>query len=155
MFRFFQFAICNYTIVLNSEENNEQNKNIEESKIKENSEYNFKNRIVINLEENNEKNKNIEEPKIKTDNKNNFKNKIIIKPEEISKNKERIKQQNISDQKREYQPKSYKIIFILKDVDPKDPIQDLSTILRNSDVNFEIEKIELFFDSKNKSSKSN
>ena len=38
----------------------------------------------------------------------------------------------------------------MKDVDPKDPIEDLSTILRNSDVNFEIEKIERFFDSKNK-----
>ena len=33
----------------------------------------------------------------------------------------------------------------------KDPIENLSTILRNSDVNFEIEKIERFFDSKNKS----
>tara|TARA_B100000401_G_C52797432_1_gene716701 strand:+ start:924 stop:1466 length:543 start_codon:yes stop_codon:yes gene_type:complete len=43
---------------------------------------------------------------------------------------------------------SYKIIFILKDVDPKDPIEDLRTILRNSEVNFEIEKIERFLDSK-------
>jgi len=45
---------------------------------------------------------------------------------------------------------SYKIIFILKDVDPKNPTQDLSTILRNSEVNFEIEKIERILDSKNK-----
>ena len=48
---------------------------------------------------------------------------------------------------------SYKIIFILKDVDPKDPIKELSTILSNSKVNFEIEKIERFFDSKNKNMK--
>jgi len=50
---------------------------------------------------------------------------------------------------------SYKIIFILKDVDPKDPIKELSTILKNSEVNFEIEKIERFFDSKNTTIKSN
>ena len=48
---------------------------------------------------------------------------------------------------------SYKIIFILKDVDPKDPTESLSTILRNSEVNFEIEKIERIFDSKNKNMK--
>ena len=65
------------------------------------------------------------------------------------------KRQNISSQRKQYQPQSYKIIFILKDVDPKDPIEDLSTILRDSDVNFEIEKIERFFDSKNKSIKKN
>ncbi|MDC2976820.1 hypothetical protein OAZ92_00540 [Prochlorococcus sp. AH-736-E02] len=50
---------------------------------------------------------------------------------------------------------SYKIIFILKDVDPKDPTQGLSTILRNSEVNFEIEKIERILDSKNKSMNKN
>ena len=57
--------------------------------------------------------------------------------------------------KRKYQPQSYKIIFILKDVDPKDPIENISTILRNSDVDFEIEKIERFFDSKTKKIKKN
>ena len=50
---------------------------------------------------------------------------------------------------------SYRIIFILKDVDPKDPIQKFSTILRNSEVNFEIEKVERLFDSKNKIIKKN
>ena len=50
---------------------------------------------------------------------------------------------------------SYKIIFILKDVDPKDPTEELSTILRNSEVNFEIEKIERILDSKNKSMNKN
>ena len=45
---------------------------------------------------------------------------------------------------------TYKIIFILKDVDPKDPTEELSSILSNSEVNFEIEKIELLLDSKNK-----
>ena len=35
-------------------------------------------------------------------------------------------------------------------MDPKDPTKDLNTILRNSEVNFEIEKIERILDSKNK-----
>ena len=61
----------------------------------------------------------------------------------------------MSSQNRIFQPKSYKIIFILKDVDPKDPTEDLRTILRNSDVNFEIEKIERYFDPRNKIIKSN
>ena len=87
------------------------------------------------------------------DAKSNLKNKIVIKPEMKSKKNKKITQKKISRQKIQYQPQSYKIIFILKDVDPKDPIEDLSIILRNSDVNFEIEKIERLFDSKNKSVK--
>ena len=55
-----------------------------------------------------------------------------------------------ASKKRKVELQSYKIILILKNVDPKDPIEQLSTILRNSEVNFEIEKIERFFDSKNK-----
>jgi len=57
--------------------------------------------------------------------------------------------------KRKIDLQSYKIIFILKDVDPKDPTEELSSILRNSEVNFEIEKIERILDSKNKSMKKN
>ena len=99
--------------------------------------------------------KDIEEEKIKEDIKNNLKNKVLKKSEKKSKNNKITSDKNISFQKREYKPKSYKIIFILKDVDPKDPTEDLRTILRNSDVNFEIEKIERYFDPKNKTIKSN
>ena len=99
--------------------------------------------------------KNIEEKKIKEDIKNNLKNKVLKKSEKKSKNNKTTSDKNISFQNREYKPKSYKIIFILKDVDPKDPTADLRTILRNSDVNFEIEKIERYFDPKNKTIKSN
>jgi len=60
-----------------------------------------------------------------------------------------------STKKRNIDLQSYKIIFILKDVDPKDPTKDLSTILSNSEVNFEIEKIERILDSKNKSMNKN
>ena len=99
--------------------------------------------------------KNIEETKIKEDVKNNLKNKVLKMSEKKSKNNKKISDKNIFLQNKAYQPKSYKIIFILKDVDPKDPTEDLRTILRNSDINFEIEKIERYFDPKNKTIKSN
>jgi hypothetical protein len=130
-------------------------KDIEEEKIKEDIKNNLKNKVVIKSGRIEEKNKNIEEKKIKEDIKNNLKNKVLKKSEKKSKNNKITSDKNISFQNREYKPKSYKIIFILKDVDPKDPTEDLRTILRNSDVNFEIEKIERYFDPKNKTIKSN
>ena len=145
----------NNKIVIRYEEDVEKNKNIEEPRIKENIKNNSNNKIVFKSGENVEKNKNIEETKIKEDIKNNSNNKVVKKLEKKLKNNKDISDKNIFRQKRQYQPQSYKIIFILKDVDPKDPIEDLSTILRNFDVNFEIEKIERFFDTKNKSIKKN
>ena len=130
-------------------------KNIEETKIKEDVKNNLKNKIVIKSEGIAEKNKNIEETKMKEDLKNNLKNKVLKMSEKKSKNNKKIADKNKFLQNKVYQPKSYKIIFILKDVDPKDPTEDLRTILRNSDVNFEIEKIERYFDPKNKTIKSN
>ena len=84
---------------------------------------------------------NKEDTNLKKENKKNngIKNKKI---------KKSIKKRNIDLQ-------SYKIIFILKDVDPKDPTEELSSILSNSEVNFEIEKIERILDSKNKSMNKN
>ena len=130
-------------------------KNVEVSRIKEDAKNNLKNKKVFKLEENIENIQIIKEQIIKDDVKNNLKNKKVIKLEEKQKNTKKINKQKISIPKRKYQPQSYKIIFILKDVDPKDPIEDLSNILRNSDVNFEIEKIERFLDSKNESIKRN
>ena len=63
--------------------------------------------------------------------------------------KKNKKIKNLS-KKRKVELQSYKIIFILKDVDPKDPTEELSSILNNSEVNFEIEKIERILDTKNK-----
>ena len=65
------------------------------------------------------------------------------------------KKLRIFTKKRKVELQSYKIIFILKDVDPKDPTEELSSILSNSEVNFEIEKIERILDSKNKSMNKN
>ena len=68
--------------------------------------------------------------------------------------KKNKKIKNLS-KKRKNELQSYKIIFILKDVDPKDPTEELSSILSNSYVNFEREKIERILDSKNKSMNKN
>ena len=95
----------------------------------------------------------------------NKKIKKVEKPENFIQNKKDINSEKISKQKnnkikkstkkRKIDLQSYKIIFILKDVDPKDPTEELSSILSNSEVNFEIEKIERILDSKNKSMNKN
>jgi len=95
------------------------------------------------------------------DDKKNKKIKKVEKPKNVLKNKKDInlektpKQKNNKiknlSKKRKIKLQSYKIIFILKDVDPKDPTEELGSILSNSEVNFEIEKIERILDSKNKS----
>ena len=104
----------------------------------------------INLEKENKKFddkkiKKVEKPKNLLENKRN------INLEKIPKQKNnKIKK---STKKRNIDLQSYKIIFILKDVDPKDPTEELSSILSNSEVNFEIEKIERFIDTSNKNNK--
>ena len=88
---------------------------------------------------------------------NNLLNKNDINLEKENKkfdDKKNKKIKNLS-KKRKIELQSYKIIFILKDVDPKDPTEELSSILSNSGVNFEIEKIERILDSKNKSMSKN
>ncbi|KGF90146.1 MULTISPECIES: hypothetical protein [Prochlorococcus] len=92
--------------------------------------------------------------------KNYQKRKKLEKPKSVLENKKDISLEKIqkeknnkiknSSKKRKIELQSYKIILILKDVDPKDPTEDLTNILRNSEVNFEIEKIERILDSKNK-----
>ena len=105
------------------------------------------NKKDTNLEK---ENKEIDDKKIKEVDKpkNIPENKKVINLEKIPKQKNK-KIKNIS-KKRKVELQSYKIIFILKDVDPKDPTEELSSILSNSEVNFEIEKIERILDSKNK-----
>ena len=110
------------------------------------------------------KKKLLEETKEMNDEKNK-KIKKVEKPENFIENKKDINSEKIPKQKnnkikksikkRNIDLQSYKIIFILKDVDPKDPTEELSSILSNSEVNFEIEKIERILDSKNKSMNKN
>jgi len=117
----------------------------------------------------NKKDINLEKENKKFDDKKNKKIKKVVKPKNVPENKKDInlekenkkfddkknkKIKNFS-KKRKIELQSYKIIFILKDVDPKDPTEELSSILSNSDVNFEIEKIERILNSKNKSMNKN
>ena len=82
------------------------------------------------------------------------KNEIVLENKKNT-NLEKIQKQKInkiqnSSNYETVELQSYKVIFILKDVNPKDPTEVLSTILSNSEINFEIEKIERIIDSKNK-----
>ena len=120
---------------------------------------NLLNKRDINLEKENKnfddkknkKIKKVEKPKNVPENKNDINSEKENKNFDDKKNK---KIKNLS-KKRKIELQSYKIIFILKDVDPKDPTEELSSILSNSEVNFEIEKIERILDSKNKSMNKN
>ncbi len=134
-----------------------ENKEIDDKKIKkinkvENLKSVLENKEDINLKK---ENKVIDDKKIKKlDKPNNvLENKKVINLEKIPKQKKN-KIKNLS-KKRKIELQSYKIIFILKDVDPKDPTEELSSILSNSEVNFEIEKIERILDPKNKSMNKN
>ena len=108
------------------------------------------------------KNKNLDNPEEKTKEKET-KTKIelrkTLKNNNLDNPEEKLKENNIIKnkllKKRKYKPQSYKIILFLKDVDPKAPIEDISNILRNSNVDFEIEKIERFFDSDKKNLRKN
>ena len=103
------------------------------------------------LDDKKNKIKKVEKPKNLPENKNDIN---LEKENKKFADKKNKKIKNLS-KKRKIELQSYKIIFILKDVDPKDPTEELSSILSNSEVNFEIEKIERILDSKNKSMNKN
>ena len=135
---------------------------------------NLENKKIVekeNNEINNKEIKKVEKPKNVLENKNDLKKvnkeingiknkkiKKVEKPKNVFEDKKDLnlektpKQKNNKiknlSKKRKIELQSYKIIFILKDVDPKDPTEELSSILSNSEVNFEIEKIERILDSK-------
>jgi len=128
---------------------------LEKTSKNENLQNNLLNKNDINLEKENKK----------FDDKKNKKIKKVEKPKNVIEDKKEINLKKISKQKnnkiknsskkRKIELQSYKIIFILKDVDPKDPTEQLSSILSNSELNFEIEKIERILDSRNKSMNKN
>jgi len=100
---------------------------------------------LLNQETKARKKKNIKVTK-KEDQKDVLENNKVLNLEKKSNKTNKNKKVNNSFKKSKNELQSYKIIFILKDVHPQDPIKELSTILRNSKVNFEIEKIERFLD---------
>ena len=103
------------------------------------------NKKILNQETKARKKKNIKVTK-KEDQKDVLENNKVLNLEKKSNKTNKNKKVNNSFKKSKNELQSYKIIFILKDVHPQDPIKELSTILRNSKVNFEIEKIERFLD---------
>ncbi len=136
---------------LNQEMKERKNNNIKVIK-KEDRKNVLENKKLLKKETKERKKKDIKETK-KEDRKDVLENKQVLKLKKTDKtnktnktNKEKKVNRYFKKTKNDLQ--SYKIIFILKDVDPKDPIEELSTILRNSEVNFEIEKIERFHDLK-------
>ncbi len=139
--------------------------------VKENKEIDDKKNKQIKKGENlkspleNKKDTNLQKENKDIDDKKNKQIKKGEKPKNVPESKKDINLEKIPKQKnkriknlskkRKIELQSYKIIFILKDVDPKDPTEELSSILSNSEVNFEIEKIERILDSKNKSMNKN
>ena len=105
----------------------------------------LENNKLLNQETKVRKKKNIKATK-KEERKDVLENKKVLKVEKESDKTNKNKKVNNSLKKSKNELQSYKIIFILKDVNPQDPIKEFSTILRNSKVNFEIEKIERFLD---------
>jgi hypothetical protein len=128
---------------------------LEKTSQDENLENNLENKKDINLEKESKEINVIKNKRIKkVENKKNvLENKKDINSEKIK--MQRNKKIKNSSKKKKIELQSYKIIFILKDVDPKDPTKELSTILSNSEVNFEIEKIERILNSENKSMNKN
>ena len=49
----------------------------------------------------------------------------------------------IKKRNKNYNPKTYRVFVILKKVDPSFPTENFSKVLRDGNINFEIEKIEL------------
>ena len=96
----------------------------------------------------------------------NSKSSVIYKDKKLFENKEKNTKINLDDdnkplnvvnsfsiktndentakkRNKNYNPKTYRIFVILKKVDPSFPTENFSKVLRNGDINFEIEKIEL------------
>ena len=79
----------------------------------------------------------LEKQNLQTENMSNSKSKV---------NKNNIIQDQNKIKKIDFENQSYKVIIILKDVDPKAPSKNFSDVLKNSNINFEIEKIERFLE---------
>ena len=130
--------------------NNLEKKEVVSLKKREINKNNLENKEVDNLKKREIEKKSIEENKMKKKQRNAFVNNNVINLEKKSNKTEKNYKEKKELKKRKSELQSYKIIFILKEVDPKDPINELSTILRNSEVNFEIEKIERYLDENKK-----
>ena len=111
-------------------------KNNNSNKISQN-DFDKKSKISITYKDNKLVEKKEKNTKINLD--NDIKPQNTINSFSIKTNDENItKKRN-----KNYNPKTYRIFVILKKVDPSFPTENFSKVLRNGDINFEIEKIEL------------
>ena len=86
---------------------------------------------------------------LKANNKVNIRQKQNSQSDGINNIQKKITKQNIfKDQnkkiKNNYDPQSYRVVIILKGVDPTDPSKNFSNVLKTANIIFEIEKIERF-----------
>ena len=111
-------------------------KNNNSNKISQN-DFDKKSKISITYKDNKLVEKKEKNNKIKLD--ENIKPLNIVNSFSLNTNNENtIKKRN-----KNYNPKTYRVFLILKKVDPSFPTENFSKVLRNGDINFEIEKIEL------------
>jgi len=61
-------------------------------------------------------------------------------------NSKKITMEKLIKKNTNFSPKSYRIFVILNKVDPSSPTENFSRVLRNANINFEIEKIEKITD---------
>ena len=126
-------------------------KNIKEDELKS-IENNFKSeKVLINNKNLKDSNKSeIIKPKKdfpKSSNKINIQ-KQNLKSDEINKRQKTVIKKNIIQAQNKkienYDPQSYRVVIILKAVDKTAPAQKFSSVLKNANILFEIEKIERF-----------
>ena len=111
-------------------------KNNNSNKISQN-DFDKKSKISITYKDKKLVEKKEKNNKIKLD--ENIKPQNIVNSFSLNTNNENtIKKRN-----KNYNPKTYRVFVILKKVDPSFPTENFSKVLRNGDINFEIEKIEL------------
>ena len=108
----------------------------------------LKNNNVLNSDNEKKEQKNTEKRIKEEKEKEILDNKKVLNSEKKLDKIKKVNNVSNSKRKRKNELQSYRIIFILKDVDPRDPIGELSNALKNGRVNFEIEKIERFLDLK-------
>ena len=121
-----------------------EQKNINKEKKEEKEKEIFKNKKVFNSDIEKKLTKTVEKEKEREISKSK---KVLNSEEKLDKTK-KVNNLRNPQRKRKNELQSYRIIFILKEVDPRDPIGELSNALKNAKVNFEIEKIERFLDLK-------
>ncbi len=79
---------------------------------------------------------------------NSKKEKIYLNKVKNTSNDQKNNNEKSINNNKNFDPKSYRVFVILKEVDPSSPSENFSKVLRNANIDFEIEKIELIPDLK-------